>query len=88
MSIDKRIHKRIHLPATVKLMHPDIGEVRLKARDVSDGGVYLYCDDPELLPIGSEAMMQAINEDMEMPIIDVKIVRKDSEGMGLEFINQ
>lgn len=88
MSINKRLHSRIKLPAKVKLMHPDIGELILKTRDVSDGGVYVECDDPEILPIGSEASMQVINDDIEMPVVVVKIVRKDSEGLGLEFQNQ
>lgn len=87
MGIEQRVHSRTKLPAKVKLMHPDIGEVILDIRDLSDGGLYVYCDDPDLLPIDTEVRIQAINEDMEMPIIDVQIVRKDGEGMGMKIIS-
>jgi len=88
MNENKRRHVRIELPAKVKLIHPDIGEVVLKTRDVSDGGVYIMCDNPGLLPVGSVVQMQVISDDVEMPIVAAKIVRNDSQGIGMEFEDQ
>ncbi len=85
MNKNKRAHKRIELPAKVTLSHSNIGEVILNLRDISDGGVYVKCDNPELLPIGAKAQMQVVNKEIEMPILDVIVVRKDAEGMGMKF---
>jgi len=85
MNENKRRHVRIELPAKVKIIHPDIGEVVLNTRDVSDSGVYVICDNPELLPVGSVVTMQVISDDMDMPVVGAKIVRNDSEGIGMEF---
>jgi hypothetical protein len=88
MNENKRRHVRIELPARVRLVHPDIGEVVLKTRDVSDSGVYIICDNPGLLPVGSVVKMQVISDDVEMPVVGAKIVRNDSEGIGMEFEDQ
>lgn len=58
MTENKHKHVRIKLSANTKLIHPDIGEVILKMRDLSDSGVYVYCDAPDLLPLVAEACMQ------------------------------
>ena len=85
---DKRAHVRTELPASVKLIHPDIGEVTLRTRDVSGGGVYVLCNDPSLLPVGSVVKVQVVSEHADMPIVDAQVIRKDSEGMGMEFITK
>ena len=86
MSIEQRRYLRTELPARIKLSHPDIGEVMLKSRDLSDGGIYLLCERCNHLAIGTEVKIQVQNEGVEMPVIDMKIVRHDSTGMGLIFI--
>ncbi len=87
MSREQREHIRSIMPAVVKVTHSSVGEITLKARDLSDGGVYVYCDSSGFIPVGSEAKMQAVNDEIEMPVINVKIVRHDSEGMGMAFID-
>ena len=86
MSKELRQHARTELPARVKLKHPDCGEVILKTRDLSDGGIYVLCERSQHLSIGSEVKIQVLNDDVETPIVHMTIVRHDSEGMGLEFI--
>ena len=85
MSIEKRRYLRTELPARVKLCHLDIGEVILKTRDLSDGGIYLLCESCNHLAIGTEVTIQVLNDGVEMPLVDMIVVRHDSEGMGLSF---
>lgn len=86
MSIEKRQFERIELPARVKMNHPDLGEVILKIRDLSDGGIYVLCDSCSHLAVGSDVTIQVIHEDAETPVVSMKIMRHDSNGMGMMFI--
>ena len=82
---DKRKHERLPLSAKVKITHPAIGSVMVWTKDLSDGGVYLITNDIELPPIGSVVEGQVQGSMESPPVIKMKIVRVESDGVGLQF---
>ena len=86
MSEEKRHFIRTEFPASALLTHQDIDDVILKVRDVSEGGIYLETGVNTILPVGSLVKIQVVNDEVETPVVDMEIVRVDSEGMGLMFI--
>lgn len=64
-------------------MHPDIGTVTLKIKDMSYGGLFLLTDTPDFLPVGSRVKIQVITSGADTPITDMKIARMTSKGIGL-----
>ncbi len=82
---EKRRYSRIPLATRVKITHPAIGSVIVKTRDLSNGGVFLVTQGIELPPIGSilEGQVQDLPEDA--PIVKMKIVRAEADGVGVMF---
>ena len=83
MTIDQRKHERSTIPVSVRLIHPDIGTIELKIKDMSYGGLFLLIDTPDFLPIGSKVKIQVITRGVDTPITKMKIVRMTSKGIGL-----
>ncbi len=82
---EKRKYIRTAFGANVRLMHANIGTLDVEMRDMSDGGVFLFTGDRVDLPVGERVKIQAL--DMEdAPLLEVQIVRRDSEGIALMFI--
>ena len=88
--VDRMENRREHIrhPVTVdiKISHPDIGEVLVKTKNISDGGVFIIVDKTEMPPIGSIVQGQVQGEVDDLPVVTMKIVRTEKEGMGLQFI--
>ena len=87
--IQKRRYVRTKLRADVKVTHETLGELMLRTGDISDGGVYILAEGQELPPVGDfvEVQVQGIGEG-EAPILSMRIVRTDKDGIGLEFITE
>ena len=82
---DNRKHERLPLSAKVKITHPTIGSVMVWTKDLSDGGVFLITKDVKLPPVGSVVEGQVQGSMENAPIIKMKIVRVDRDGVGLKF---
>jgi hypothetical protein len=82
---DKRQCSRIPLSTRVKITHPSFGSVVVMTRDLSNGGAFLVTQGIELPPIGSilEGQVQDLQE--EAPIVKMKIVREEADGVGVKF---
>jgi len=83
---NQRKHQRTLLKCRVKVTHAEIGEIEVDSRDISDGGIFLITKDRELPPLGTilEGQVQGMMADA--PIIEMEIVRVESDGIGLRFV--
>ncbi len=84
---EHRKYVRTRLTSSVKLTHPDIGSIEVKTRDISDGGIYLLSKITNLPPIGSEVTVQLLDTPFEAPVLTMRIVRVENNGIGLAFID-
>jgi len=84
---EKRKHIRTAFSANVKFVHTSVGELNLKMRDMSDGGVFLFSTDLVDLPLGELVQIQA--QDIEgAPLLNAVIVRRETAGIGLKFVEE
>lgn len=87
-SENSRRFPRTRLRAEVKLNHPVVGEQRAHTRDISEGGAYVLNEGLTLPAIGEiiEVQVQGLPGEIA-PVVRMKVVRVDREGIGLEFLN-
>lgn len=84
---EKRKHIRTAFSANVKFMHASVGELDLKMRDMSDGGVFLFSTGLADLPLGEVVQIQALDIE-EAPLLNAIIVRRETNGIGLQFVEE
>lgn len=87
-SENNRRHPRTRLRAEVKLNHPQVGEQRAHTRDISEGGAFVLNEGLTLPALGEiiEVQVQGLPGEAA-PVVRMKVVRIDREGVGLEFVN-
>lgn len=83
---NKREHERIPLSVDVKISHPDIGEKLVKTKNISDSGLFILVEPTSMPPIGEivQGQVQGVVDDP--PVVKMKIVRMEDDGLGLQFI--
>jgi len=82
---DQRKSPRLSLAVRVKVIHPSFGELILKARDISDGGMFIFSDGVELPSVGAEMQVQALDTHEEAMLLKVRIVHALENGVGVMF---
>ena len=83
---DKRIHIRTPLVCRIKIQCPINGEMLVKTRDISDGGVFVVLAEQEVPPVGTKVTGQVQGLMDDAPVLEMEVVRMESEGIGLRFI--
>ena len=88
--MEQRRYPRIQLPLLVELKHPTLGTHRCIARDISEGGVFVYTDKPQVKP-GAKVRITLQNtlnvETQPTPTVEMSVTRVEDDGLGLEFVN-
>lgn len=69
----------------VKISHPSFGDFYTYTTNISNGGVMIKSDGLKLPPLNSIMEIQVVNEEREMPIKQVKLVRIVDRRIGLSF---
>ena len=88
--IEQRKYLRTASSAMVEISHPSVGIMEFKARDLSDGGVFVYLGNHHTLPVGTIVKARikrhtgVINEEP----IEMQIIHSHSGGMGLMFLRR
>lgn len=89
--MERRKHPRVQLPLLVELQHPSIGRRDCMARDISEGGVFVQTD-PTGLHKGAKLKLtlQSPNtiESRATPTVEMQVMRVESDGLGLAFVNR
>ena len=83
---NKRKHPRVPLNVDIKISHPDVGEMIVKTKNFSDGGLFILVDPAAMPPIGEIIQGQVQAEFGDFPVVSMKIVRTEDDGLGLQFI--
>lgn len=84
---NRRQHVRTKLRTQIKLTHPELEESIWSTGDISDGGVYLLAEGKQTPALGDVVKIQVQNLPVEAPVVEARVVRVDSEGIGLEFVD-
>lgn len=85
---NQRQYPRIPMKCRIKICHPSFGELVAQTRDLSDGGVYVRHPDLAALPQGTRVTGQVQDLPIEAPVLQMEVMRADSEGAGLRFLSE
>jgi hypothetical protein len=85
-SKDKRRHVRTAFACRIKIAHDSIGELVVKTRDISDGGVFVVLEPEHIPPIGTRLIGQVQGLMDDAPILQMDVVRVEPQGVGLRFV--
>jgi len=92
--MEQRRYPRVQLPLLVELKHPTLGAHRCIARDISEGGVFVYTDNPQItsrVKPGAKVKVTIQNtlsvEAQPTPTVEMEVRRIDDDGLALAFIN-
>lgn len=86
---NKRVHIRNKLRAEIKLSHPQVGDLTLHTGDISESGAYILAEGNELPAVGEvvAVQVQGLGDGGSGPLVQMRVVRIDNEGIGLRFVN-
>jgi len=86
---NQRQHIRTKLRAGIRLSHADVGSLKLRTADISDGGAYIFSEGNSLPNTGEVVYVEILGVGGdEAPLVKMKIVRDDGRGIGLEFVDE
>ena len=88
-SSELRRHLRIGLAVEIELTLPGQEPRHVRTKNISDGGLFLIIDDIKLPALGTEVTVRLKNQlgdGEEPPLNRALVVRHESDGIGLEFI--
>ncbi|MBK8188459.1 MAG: PilZ domain-containing protein [Cellvibrio sp.] len=88
MSHEKRKHVRTPFTCRIKIIASDNTELSVKTRDISDGGVFVVLEPEQMPPIGTLVRGQVQGLLDNAPILQMEVVRVESNGVGLKFLNE
>ncbi len=89
--MEQREHPRIQIPLLVELIHPAIGTVQTTARDISEGGLFVYLANPKVREGGKiklRVLTTLPTDTQSKPTIEMQVKRVTDQGLGLAFINK
>lgn len=88
--MEQRRYPRIQLPLLVELKHPTLGTLRCTAKDISEGGVFVHTDKPQVKP-GAKVKLTLQNtlsvDTQPTPTVEMEVKRVQEDGLGLAFVN-
>lgn len=87
-SKDKRRHVRTSFTCRIKIAHDSVGELLVKTRDISDGGVFVVLEPEQIPPIGTRLTGQVQGLMDEAPTLQLEVVRVEPAGVGLRFLSE
>ncbi|MGV8837082.1 PilZ domain-containing protein [Cellvibrio sp.] len=87
-SKDKRRHVRTSFACRIKITHDSVGELLVKTRDISDGGVFVVLEPEQIPPVGTRLTGQVQGLMDDAPVLQLEVVRVEPAGVGLRFIQE
>lgn len=85
---DQRRYVRTAFSCRIKIQHESIGELQVKTRDISDGGVFLVLEPEQIPPIGTHLTGQVQGLMDDAPVLEMEVVRVEPAGVGLRFVQE
>lgn len=85
---EQRRYARVPTSAVVEMQHPSFGPIEIRARDLSDGGIFALMGSYQAPPIGMVVMVRikrytgVINQEP----VPMKVVHQQTGGVGLAFV--
>ena len=84
---EQRRYERSGSQALVEISHPSFPPMELRARDLSDGGIFVYLGNHIAPPVGTvvKARLKRHTGLLNEQPVDMRVVHHSNGGMGLMF---
>ena len=84
---DQRKYVRTASGAVVELFHPSIGRIEARARDLSEGGIFVLMGNHVLPPIGTvlRVLIKRYTGAINREPVTMRVVHHQAGGIGLSF---
>lgn len=88
MMVEHRRHARVPSAAVVEMQHPVLGLIEVKARDLSEGGIFVLMGAIPAPPIGTEMMIRIkrYTGPINREPVPMRVVHHQAGGVGLMFM--
>lgn len=85
--IDQRRFERSPSDVQVEISHPSLGTFRVKARDLSDGGLFVYMGSHTSPPVGTVVQVRIGRHTgmINAEPVAMRVVHQQRDGIGLSF---
>lgn len=85
---EQRRFLRTASEALVEITHPSIGRMEFRAKDLSEGGVFVHLGNCIALPVGTvvQARIKRHTGLINTDPVDMQVVHHQGGGMGLKFL--
>lgn len=84
----RRRYQRLPVNFEVEMTHERLGTQMLRTRNISDGGVFLVTETPPSIgEMVSVRLRGGLGSDEEPPLLQMRVVRVETLGCGLEFVD-
>ena len=85
---EQRKFSRATSAMMVEISHPSLGVYQLKAKDLSEGGAFVYLGSHPAIPVGTDVKVRIKRHTgmLNVEPVNMRVVRHQGTGMGLMFI--
>ncbi|WNO11538.1 PilZ domain-containing protein [Teredinibacter sp. KSP-S5-2] len=83
---NRRCCVRQAISVNVKITHSEIGERIVETKNISDTGLFVIVNPKDMPEVGEIVQGQVQGMHYEAPIVKMRIVRIERDGLALEFI--
>ena len=85
---EQRKYVRVECSAMVEISHPSFGQAEFRARDLSDGGVFVNLGIHPPIPIGTvlQTKIKRHTGVINAEPVEMQVIHHNSGGMGLMFV--
>lgn len=85
---EQRRYSRTASAVMVEISHPSLGTYQLKAKDLSEGGAYVFLGNYPAIPVGTDIKVRIKRHTGVLNIepVTMRVVRHQRDGMGLMFV--
>jgi len=70
----------------VRILHHSFGEKIVQTKNISDTGLFLVTEPENMPAVGEKIMGQVLGTADDAPVIAMEIVRTESGGIGIQFV--
>jgi c-di-GMP-binding flagellar brake protein YcgR len=88
MDLDKRASIRQSINTRVQISHPSFGEVTVRSKDISDGGLSVYLGEGGFPPEGTkvDVLIRSLNGPLNTQSVKMEVKYIQSGVAGLKFL--
>jgi len=88
MEDEQRRYSRTASSALVEMYHPGFGMIEVKARDLSDGGIFVLMGNHQPPPVGTllQVRIKRYTGIINREPVMMRVVHQQAGGVGLAFV--